>query len=376
MYDPLIVDTFIAVHTTLAVEVSDDSARPASALTTLTRGVVNPERPTSVARLDNIAASTEETLVLYDLARALTGYMTVADVGAIVSKHIRRVIPASICVLYVYDTGSDELHATYAAGESAADLVGIRIPRGQRLSGWVAANKQTILNSDPVLDLGDVARAMRPRLHSCLSTPLITDGELLGVLTLYTGQREAFSEDHRRVVEAVAGQVGHSLKQALGSRSERQDTNALPTIAQLEKALAIELSSEAESIPASLVFIRCECPRAVKAHDAERTIAIVLESIAAARGTGHPLFQYRSNEFVLLLTNTDAESAASVARRIASILSDRKASSGSRLLHGQVTITIATAPKDGLTLSDLASASSARNTVGPLLIDLGSPSVH
>jgi GAF domain-containing protein len=268
------------------------------------------------------------------------------------------------------------LHAAYAAGEGAADLAGIRIPRGQRLSGWVAANKQTILNSDPVLDLGDVARAMRPRLHSCLSTPLITDGDLLGVLTLYTGQREAFSEDHRRVVEAVATQVGHSLKQALGSRSDPQDTNPLPTIAQLEKALATELSADATSIPASLIFIRCECPRAVKAHDAERTIAILLESITAARGTGHALFQYRNNEFVLLLRNTDAESAASVARRIANSLSDRKPSSGSRLLHSQISIKIATAPNDGVTLSDLASASSARNTVAPLLIDLGSPSVH
>ena len=28
---------------------------------------------------------------------------------------------------------------------------------GQRLSGWVAANRQTILNSDPMLDLGEIA---------------------------------------------------------------------------------------------------------------------------------------------------------------------------------------------------------------------------
>ena len=184
MYDPLIVDTFIAVHEALAAEADEEPAEPANALTTITRGVGSPESPASVARLENIAASTEETLVLYDLARALTGYMTLSEVGAIVTKHIRRVIPASVCVLYTDDSGADELRAAYVAGEGAGDVLGIRIPRGQRLSGWVAANKQTILNSDPVLNLGDVARAMRPRLRSCLMTALVSDSELLGVFTL------------------------------------------------------------------------------------------------------------------------------------------------------------------------------------------------
>ena len=68
----------------------------------------------------------------------------------------------SLRLLYIYDPGADELRAAYVAGEGAGDVLGIRIPRGQRLSGWVAANKQTISGSDPVLDLGDVARAMRP----------------------------------------------------------------------------------------------------------------------------------------------------------------------------------------------------------------------
>ena len=36
---------------------------------------------------------------------------------------------------------------------------GMKVSLGQRLSGWVAANRQTISNSDPMLDLGDVARS-------------------------------------------------------------------------------------------------------------------------------------------------------------------------------------------------------------------------
>ena len=42
------------------------------------------ERPT--ARLEQIAASTEETLVLYDLAIGLAGHMDLGDVGDVIRK--------------------------------------------------------------------------------------------------------------------------------------------------------------------------------------------------------------------------------------------------------------------------------------------------
>ena len=45
---------------------------------------------------------------------------------------------------------------------------------GQRLSGWVAANRQTIANSDAALDLGNLAMRLDPP-QSCLST-VISDG--------------------------------------------------------------------------------------------------------------------------------------------------------------------------------------------------------
>src|SRR4029079_10635471 len=106
----------------------------------------------------------------------------------------------------------DELCAAHAAGENVSQFSGVRIPRGQRLTGWVAANKQTILNSDPVLDLGEAGGSIRPRLCSCLSTPLISDGELVGVLTLYSAQQNAFAEDHRRIIEVVARQVAQTVR--------------------------------------------------------------------------------------------------------------------------------------------------------------------
>jgi GAF domain-containing protein len=85
---------------------------------------------------------------------------------------------------------------------------------GQRLSGWVAANRQTILNSDANLDFGGTGKSHILRLRSCISTSLVFDDELVGVLSLYSAEVDGFADDHRPIIEAVARQIAPTLKSA------------------------------------------------------------------------------------------------------------------------------------------------------------------
>src|SRR2546425_6305939 len=150
-------------------------------------------------------------LSLYELARALAGQVSMSDAGDIIAKHLKRLIPSTLTVFYVYDESIDELEAKHAVGDGTSVVRGMRIALGQRLSGWVAANRQTISNSDPILDLGDAARAHSLRLRSCISTPLLSEDELVGVLSLYAPEANAFNDDHRRIIEVVARQIVHTL---------------------------------------------------------------------------------------------------------------------------------------------------------------------
>jgi putative nucleotidyltransferase with HDIG domain len=167
MYDPLVVDTFLRFYQQLAVEASTDSG--VADVDFISRAGLPISRSslgTPPEGLHNIAASTEEMLVLYELAQGLTGRLQFADAADIIAKHLRRIVPASTCVFFLYDLERDELVASHASGDNAPHFAGLRIPRGQRLTGWVAANRQSILNSDPVLDLGEAVRQLRPPLRS------------------------------------------------------------------------------------------------------------------------------------------------------------------------------------------------------------------
>jgi len=93
-----------------------------------------------------IAANPDETLTLYQIAGALGGQASIADTVNEVARHLRRLIPSSLFVVYSYDPSTGELEAAHAIGDGDAVVRGLKIPLGKRLSGWVAAARYTILN--------------------------------------------------------------------------------------------------------------------------------------------------------------------------------------------------------------------------------------
>jgi GAF domain-containing protein len=200
MYDPLVVDTFVRVYPDIAPE---SSAFPATL-----RGIG--AGPTDTRRDADRKSIHIEGGKLTELESALRGHRTSLEIADIVSRHIRRLVPFSLSILYSYDVRTDELVAEHVTGEASHLVTNLRISRGERLSGWVAANRQTILNSDPMLDLGEVSAQTTPPLRNAVSVPLVAENELLGVLALYSAT-EGFTDAHRQIVETAAQLAANSL---------------------------------------------------------------------------------------------------------------------------------------------------------------------
>jgi putative nucleotidyltransferase with HDIG domain len=362
MYDPLVVDAFIRVHSDLAVEPLDVPAAAGglSAITRVTSPSVDSEAADS--RLNEISASTEEMLALYQLAQGLTAHLDVADAAELIAKHLRRVVPASTTVFYIHDTLADELYVAHAAGDGASHFAGLRIPRGQRLSGWVAANHQSILNSDPVLDLGDAARSLRPPLRSCLSAPLLIGETLIGVLTVYSPHRQAFSEDHRRILEVIGGQVSHTLRRAVTFQRERflidrDSQSGLPNARQLERIVTNELALGETSVPLSLLVVRVTSDEARSLrHGSEDVLRLVAEASRPALRGADLVFHFAANELAILLLRTDDEASKRVVKRVA-----RRLSTDPRMPQDvSISMGLASTPSDGSSLADLLNMAGQR----------------
>jgi GGDEF domain-containing protein len=317
-------------------------------------------------------------LLLYELAQGLSGKTDLADAADLISKHLRRLVPATTCVFFVYDADTDELNAAHAAGENASHFVSIRIAMGQRLSGWVAANRQTILNSDPMLDLGEVARVLKPALRSCLSTPLLVEMDLVGVLTVYSTHRDAFTEEHRRIVEVIARQVSQTVRRALSFRRERTETfrdqlTGLPNRQHLERFVTSELSSAA-GLPCSILLIDLTAPleRLSSRASYSTFVGTACEAIRLGLRGADLLFTYEHGRFVALLTQSSPVTADGVLRRVAAGLERATtADDGSR--NPSVRVARASAPDDGRDLTQLINIAETRLLPAT---SLNRPSIH
>jgi GGDEF domain-containing protein/putative methionine-R-sulfoxide reductase with GAF domain len=330
MYDPLVVDTFSRVYASIAPELSPQPASSPSSLRAITEASIPASTyvENRAARFDEIAASSDEMLTLFDLARSLTASMGVQDATELIAKHLRRLVPSSACVFYLYDVDADELVATHASGEHAAHIKGLRVPIGQRLSGWVAANRLTIRNSDPVLDLGESARAMTPRPRSCLSTPLISGKRLVGVLSLYSSNKDGYSEDHERIIEVIARQVSSAILEAqdaerVRSRSFKDESTGLPNLRHLIEFVEAQLSDDDRQHPFCIVTLRFEpSPGAT----VEKVTESVISSATSALRPADLLFRSGSTELVAVLLNTEKAAGRGIGSRLASTLSALKSS--------------------------------------------------
>ena len=218
MYDPQIVDVFLAVYKNLAPPTLDVPNHH-RALVEISRSSMRLPEPSLPRQSEHAIETTEEMLAVFSLARSVSGDSTLGDAAFLIGTHLRRIVPCSTCAFFIFDPSTDDLVARHVAGAGAANLQGLRIPLGHRLSGWVAANKQMMINSDAALDLGGLADAAKPPLRSCLSTPLLAGEVLVGVLTLYSTEPSGFTDDRARVTQLLAPHIAEILRRAFEAES-------------------------------------------------------------------------------------------------------------------------------------------------------------
>jgi putative nucleotidyltransferase with HDIG domain len=222
MYDPKVVDTFIAVYRDLDVAGAVPEHRDVLARISGSRHAEPeaPQPPVTASLPVTPAPVSDDVLAFVSVARLASGEIALSDVLALSSNLFRNILPTATGVWYVADAVRGELVVAEAFGPSAHALRATSVRPGERLTGWVAANRQPIVNSDASLDLGDRAAQATPALQSAMSVPLLAGDALVGVLTFYAPNRDLFTEDASRLVQMIAPHVAGAILLAGRARAE------------------------------------------------------------------------------------------------------------------------------------------------------------
>jgi GAF domain-containing protein len=160
---------------------------------------------------------TNEALVvgfqaITSLSRAL-GRVELHDVGSLVWVLLEQMVPCDDMALFTLDEATGQLTVRYAAGAHAGLLTGIRRPAGSGIAGWAALNRRSVVNAEPVFDLGCRGESA-PALRSSVVVPLVDSEKLVAVLALYSKTASGFTDDHLRLLEVLAPCLANALADA------------------------------------------------------------------------------------------------------------------------------------------------------------------
>ena len=213
MYDPVLVDMFERVCRDLGPMTVKPQLQ--KAIQQITKAIAPvPAEPVVTIVAAPINEGPESLRALANLARVVSGKPSTADLASLIWSHVRHVVPNASCAFFVSDPASDSVRVRFVAGDAASMLQGLEMKIGERLTGWVAEHQQPMVNSEARLDLG--AEAALYRLNYCLALPLVADGQLVGVLSLYAA--DAFKEDQAQTLQFVMPHLGQMFL-ALDRRS-------------------------------------------------------------------------------------------------------------------------------------------------------------
>jgi serine phosphatase RsbU (regulator of sigma subunit)/anti-sigma regulatory factor (Ser/Thr protein kinase) len=172
-----------------------------------------PQRATD--RLRDIQAVTEAALAHLDVEDLLN---TLLD-------RVREILQVDTAAVLLLDSRSNYLMATAARGIEEEVVQGVRIPVGLGFAGRIAAEKQAV-----IIDHVDHTTVMNPLLRdrgikTMLGVPLLSAGEVLGVLHVGTLHPREFTTEDVELLQLVADRV------ALAAHARLSDTERSAALA-------------------------------------------------------------------------------------------------------------------------------------------------
>lgn len=215
MYDPLVVDAFLQVYQDIPIPTPQPQMQ--AAMRSLRRGAPNRshQQPHAAALPRAMAGSMSDDLLGFvGLARLASGSPAVRDVGAFTWSQLRHLAPGATLALFTLDESKAAVVSRYIAGAAADRVPAMSILVGDRITGWVAANSRPMTDADAALDLGT---GFEDAVRFALSMPLVADGSVVGVLTLYG--HEPFGDQLALTVEMIGPHLAQAVTFAMAAEA-------------------------------------------------------------------------------------------------------------------------------------------------------------
>jgi diguanylate cyclase (GGDEF)-like protein/putative nucleotidyltransferase with HDIG domain len=314
-----------------------------------------------------IAAATHEAQALFELSQSLGSSLSLNETLSVLAIRLKRIVPHDAIAIYLVK--DEVLTPEYVQGDELHQFSSVRIPVGEGLSGWVAQNNKPILNGNPSVESAYLIDGAKPSdLRSALAVPLVGVKGVIGVLALYQAAKDAFSNDHLRVLLALSSKLALSVENAVKYQTaESSATTDYLTGLPNARSLFLQLDSElarCKRTKAELCVIVCDLDGFKQINDrfghleGNRFLQSIAQGMREICREYDYVARMGGDEFVLILPNLPKEVAAVKIDEIQQVV--RKA--GQIFGDDSIGMSVGEAyyPADGLDAEDLLAQADRR----------------
>jgi len=382
-YDPRVVERFIEhvvefdrlidshdiqeqVASTPTVD-NQTSTKPDAGLAPDVLGVANEP---SAFRF--ITEAQREVFALHEIAQTIGSSLNLSDTVTLVANKLRAIVPFDTCVIYLVDEPSGKAIAAHVVGEEVEIFNRRRINIGEGITGWVIANRRSMCNASPELDLVGVPDEVVKRFRGVLVSPLTREDGAFGAIALYSQSRTSFTVEHVRLLESVCQHASSALNNALTYERTRESAlidpltelpNARGFYMMLEQRIAECQRMDKE--PLAVVSMDIDDFKVVNdkyGHSiGDRLLASVAGVVRRELRQMDILTRYAGDEFVAIMPMASSKMAAAIGERMRNAVEEQLFSVRAGTVVGLgVSLGVACFPEDGETSEELLSTAARR----------------
>jgi diguanylate cyclase (GGDEF)-like protein/PAS domain S-box-containing protein len=275
-----------------------------------------------------------------------------------------KILPFDLASVFLYQNQTPSMRATSGVEEMSQAAKTIFVPDSQSLDRLLA---QRQLFYAPEILPGEEFPGQLRQLHSWVSAPLVSHGQQLGHLVIFSKKPNAFRPTDLNLIQAFADQaaIGIENAQLYASTHQQSITDELTQIwnrrhffqlAQVEFA-----RSDRYNLPLSAIMIDIDHFKLVNDHYGHAVGDKVLRAVAQRMKQDlrsvDLLARYGGEEFIVLLVQTGPAEAQQVAERLRKGIQVLPLPIGSDGLNVTVSLGISTRSKNCNTLDELLSSS-------------------
>jgi diguanylate cyclase (GGDEF)-like protein/putative nucleotidyltransferase with HDIG domain len=310
-----------------------------------------------------IAAARQEAQAMFELVQSLGSSLSLDETLSVLSVRLKRIVPFDAMAVYIRRDG--ELKPEFVAGDNFRLFSSLRIPIGQGLSGWVAENAKPIVNGNPSVEPGYLNDPSKfSTLGAALAVPLSGLNGVVGVLTLYHTDRDAFTRDHLRILLVVSSKLSLSIENALRYR-QAETTAVTDFLTELPNARSLFLHLDAELARCKadakpLTVIVCDVDNFKQINDqyghieGNRLLKILAAAFRGYCRENDYVARMGGDEFVLIMSGLDQDRAQQRLNQIQrAVVDEVNVQAG---LNMTISAGSAVFPAQGTTADDLLAA--------------------